>query len=96
MTPNYQVLVITVCLSIFIQGKIMFPGEKWLVQHMALKKVLFPKINMILGHASEMLCEPSLFVTANIKKPFAQCRDLMMVLSLLLHRGCSSVKLTSA
>lgn len=67
MTPNYQVLVITVCLSIFIQGKITFPGEKWLVQHMA-KKVLFPEINMILGHASEMLFEPSLFVTANIKK----------------------------
>lgn len=73
----------------------MFPGEKWLVQHMA-KKVFFPKINMILGHASEMLCEPSLSVTANIKKLFAQCQDLMMVLSLLLHQGCSSVKLTSA
>ena len=49
----------------------MFPGEKWLVQHMA-KKVLFPEINMILGHASEMLCEPFLFVIANIKKTFAQ------------------------
>lgn len=45
----------------------MFPGEKWLVQHMAIK-VLFPEINMILGHASEMLCEPSLSVTANINK----------------------------